>query len=46
MPDSLVGQKQYYSSDWTKFVNKDLVLLKDKSKGIESNEAVEVKMEE
>lgn len=46
VPDSLVGQKQYYSSDWTKFVNKDLVLLKDKSKGIESNEAEEVKMEE
>jgi hypothetical protein len=46
VPDSLVGQKQYYSSDWTKFVNNDLVLLKNKNKGIESNEAVEVKMEE
>ncbi|MCC7521733.1 MAG: hypothetical protein IT220_08885 [Flavobacteriaceae bacterium] len=46
VPDSLVGQKQYYSSDWIKFVNKDLVLLKDNSKGIESNEAVEVKIGE
>src|SRR5690554_4197881 len=38
VPDSLIGEKQYYLGSWTKFVNKDLVLLKDKSKGIESNE--------
>lgn len=36
--DSLMGQKQYYSSDWTKYVNKKLVLLRDPEKGIESNE--------
>jgi len=46
VPDSLVEHKQYYSKDWTKYVNKDLVLLKDKNKGIESNEAIEVKIEE
>ncbi|WP_271424156.1 hypothetical protein [Aequorivita sinensis] len=35
VPDSLIGQKQYYSKDWTKFVNKKLVLLKAPRKGIE-----------
>ncbi|MBP0611845.1 hypothetical protein J8J42_02150 [Chryseobacterium sp. cx-311] len=39
VPDSLIGQKQYYSSDWTKYVNRKLVLLKELEKGIESNEA-------
>jgi len=39
VPDSVLGQKQYYSADWTKYVNKKLVLLKDPSKGLESNEA-------
>lgn len=39
VPDSVLGQKQYYHTDWTKYVNKKLVLLKDPTKGIESNEA-------
>lgn len=39
VPDNLFGQKQYYSSDWTKYVNRKLVLLKEPEKGIESNEA-------
>src|SRR5690606_40331573 len=26
VPDSLIEQKQYYSSDWTKYVNRKLVL--------------------
>ncbi|MFV0185618.1 hypothetical protein OBK25_12975 [Empedobacter falsenii] len=39
VPDSVIGEKQYYSKDWTKFVDRKLVLLKDKTKGIESNEA-------
>lgn len=44
--DSVLGQKQYYSADWTKYVDKKLVLLKDPKKGIESNEAtVEIKTE-
>ena len=38
-PDSALGQKQYYSKDFTKYVNKKLVLLKEPNKGIESNEA-------
>lgn len=38
VPDSVLGQKQYYFSDWTKHVNRKLVLLKDPTKGIESNE--------
>lgn len=37
VPDSLIGQKQYYSSDWTKYVNRKLVLLKEPEKEIESN---------
>lgn len=46
VPDSALGQKQYYSADWTKYVDKKLVLLKDPKKGIESNEAtVEIKPE-
>ncbi|WP_316734917.1 hypothetical protein [Pedobacter aquatilis] len=46
VPDSVLGQKQYYSADWTKYVDKKLVLLKDPKKGIESNEAtVEIKPE-
>lgn len=39
VPDSALGQKQYYSADWTKYVDKKLVLLKDPKKGIESNRA-------
>lgn len=39
VPDSVLGQKQYFPGGWTKYVNKKLVLLKDPSKGIESNEA-------
>jgi len=38
VPDSLLGQKQYYSADWTKYVDRKLVLLKDPKKEIESNE--------
>lgn len=46
VPDSVLGQKQYYSADWTKHVDKKLVLLKDPKKGIESNEATaEIKPE-
>ena len=44
VPDNILGQKQYYSKDFTKYVNKKLVLLKEPNKGIESNEAtIEVK---
>lgn len=44
VPDSVLGQKQYYSKDFTKYVNKKLVLLKEPDKGIKSNEAtIEVK---
>ena len=39
VPDSVLGEKQYFSGDWTKYVDKKLVLLKDPEKGIESNEA-------
>jgi len=39
VPDSVLGEKQYNYKDWTKYVNKKLVLLKDPTKGIESNEA-------
>jgi len=46
VPDSVLGQKQYYSVDLTKYVNKKLVLLKEPKKGIESNEAtIEIKPE-
>lgn len=46
VPDSVLGQKQYYSADWTKYVDKKLVLLKEPDKGIESNEAkIEIKTE-
>ncbi|WP_432671401.1 hypothetical protein [Flavobacterium sp. SM2513] len=46
VPDSVLGQKQYFSVDWTKYVNKKLVLLKEPEKGIESNEAtIEIKPE-
>ena len=46
VPDSALGQKQYYSADWTKYVDKKLVLLKEPDKGIESNEAkIEIKTE-
>lgn len=41
VPDSLIGQKQYYSIDWTKYVNRKLVLIKEPEKGIESNEATD-----
>src|SRR5690606_37233316 len=47
VPDSLIGEKQFYSSNWTKYVNRKLVLLKEPEKGIESNEAtVEIMPEE
>ncbi len=42
VPDSVLGQKQYYSADWIKHVNKKLVLLEDPAKGIESGEATMV----
>lgn len=42
VPDSVLGHKQYSSTDWTDFVKRKLILLKDPSKGIESNEAIEV----
>lgn len=46
VPDSALGQKQYYSADWTKYVDTKLVLLKKPNKGIESNEAkIEIKTE-
>lgn len=44
VPDNLLGQKQYYGTDWTKFVNRKLILIKELNKGIESNEAIEVKI--
>ena len=45
VPDNFLGQKQYYGTDWTKFVNRKLILLKELNKGIENNEAIEVKIE-
>ena len=39
VPDSVLGQKQYYSTNWTNYVNRKLILLKEPNKGIESNEA-------
>ncbi|WP_316806520.1 hypothetical protein [Pedobacter agri] len=32
VPDSALGQKQYYSKDFTKYVNKKLILLKEPNK--------------
>jgi hypothetical protein len=43
VPDSLLGQKQYYSIDWIDYINRNLILLKDPNRGIESNKAIEVK---
>jgi hypothetical protein len=40
VPDSVLGHKQYFSAEWTKYVDKKLVLLKKPEKGIESNEAI------
>ena len=46
VPDSVLGQKLYYSTDWKEHINKKLVLLKEPEKGIESNEAtIEIKPE-
>jgi hypothetical protein len=46
VPDSVLGQKLYYSTDWTDYINEKLVLLKEPEKGIESNEAtLEIKPE-
>lgn len=46
VPDSLLGQKQYYSADWIKYVDKKLVLLQDQKKAIENNEvAIEINPE-
>lgn len=46
VPDSVLGQKQYFTGDWTKYVDKKLVLLKEPEKGIESNEVtIEIKPE-
>lgn len=46
VPDSVLGIEQCYSANWTKYVDKKLVLLKDPNKGIESNEAtIEIKPE-
>lgn len=46
VPDSVFGQKQYFSAEWTKYVDKKLVLFKEPEKGIESNEAtIEMKPE-
>lgn len=32
VPDSVLGQKQYFTGDWTKYVDKKLVLLKEPGK--------------
>lgn len=46
VPDNVLGQKQYFSGDWKKYVDKKLVLLKEPGKGIDSNEAtIEIKPE-
>jgi hypothetical protein len=46
VPDSVLGKKQYFSTDWLKHINKKLVLLKEPQKGVESNEiSIEIKPE-
>src|SRR5690606_17666948 len=42
--DEYSNEKKYQSLDWLGFVNKNLVLRENPSKGIESNNAIEVKI--